>query len=312
MRGPVEAHRQRRASHRLGAVLLGVAPLGRHRLQPAPQQGVVVGVAERGARVQQAQADVGRPVAHPEDPAVPGQQPVAVPQVEPGFQVVIVMPRAPVIRPDRDAERAVVALAQAHRHRQPRRVAVRGHHDSRVVGALGLVVLARQHPGDPAGALVEDGAGHGDALEQLRAGLLRAAGQRLVQVMARPDQAEAGVARQFGPGQFHPLARADDAQALVPDPAVLLADADAHADEGLDRARGEPVAADLLPGEPGLLEHQDVKPRLRQVKGGRRAGGPGADHDDVRLVSGRPRPGREASATGLGFGGSVFGHLVRS
>src|ERR1019366_9186778 len=83
---------------------------------------------------------------------------------------------------------------------------------------------SRRDPGDLAGALVDDRAGHGDVFEQFGACLLGPAGQRLVQVVAGPDQPVAGVAGQLGPGQFQPPARADDAQALVPHPAVLLAD----------------------------------------------------------------------------------------
>src|SRR6202042_3035924 len=167
-------------------------------------------------------------------------------------------------------------------------------------------------PADPAGALVQDGAGHGDALEQPRAGFLRAAGQRLVHVMTGPDQAVTGIAGQLGPGQLQPLARADDPQALVAHPAVLLADADAHADQGLDRPRGQAVAADLLPREPRLLEQQHVESGLRQVEGGRGAGGPGADDDDVRLVGRRPPGGTTRPCARAGFGESVLGHLIRS
>ena len=48
-----------------------------------------------------------------------------------------------------------------------------------------------------------------------------------------------------------------------------------------DRARGQPVAADLLARERGLLQQQDVEPGLREVVRGGRAGGTGADDDDV-------------------------------
>ncbi len=95
---------------------------------------------------------------------------------------------------------------------------------------------------------------------------------------------------------------ADDAQALVAQPAGLLADVDAHGDQGLDRARGQPVAADLLARERGLLQQQHVEPGLRQVEGGGRAGRPGADDDDVGFI------GRWL----IRSGGSVFGHLIRS
>ena len=69
--------------------------------------------------VQQAEAHVAGAVAHAEDPAVAGQQPVAVPEIQPRLQVVVVVPGAGVVGAHRDAERPVVPLAQPHRHRQP-------------------------------------------------------------------------------------------------------------------------------------------------------------------------------------------------
>ena len=278
-----------------------------HARQPLAQQGVIVGVPERGAGVQQPQPDVGRPVAHAEDPAVPRQQPVAVPQVEPGLQVVVVVPRAGVVGPHRDAERPVVPLAQPHGHRQAGGVAVRRDDDPGPVGLIAVGLFCHD-AGDAVGALVEHGAGHGDALEQPGAGLLGPAGEHLVQVGPGPDQAVPRVAGQLGPGQFQPLARADDAQALVADPAVLLADADAHGHQRPDPARGQAVPAHLLPRERGLLQHQDVKPGLGQVKGGRRTSRPGADHDDVGVVGAAGRPARVGSVAGLDDGGNVLGH----
>jgi len=175
--------------------------------------------------------------------------------------------------------------------------------DPSPVAAIPLAVRGFGHDtSDPPAALVQHRAGHRDALEQPRAGLLGPAGQRLVQVVPGADQAVAGIAGQLGPGQFQPLACADDAQALVAHPAVLLADADAHADQGLYRARGQPVAADLLPREPGFLQQQHVQPGLRQVESGGGAGWPGAHDDDVGFVSRWMVRG----------GGSVLGHLIKS
>ena len=74
---------------------------------------------------------------------------------------------------------------------------------------------------------------------------------------------------------------ADDAQALVADPAVLLGRRDAQGDQLPDGARRQAVAADLLAGEVRLLEEQDVQPAHGEVGGGRRPAWAGADDDDI-------------------------------
>ncbi len=54
--------------------------------------------------------------------------------------------------------------------------------------------------------------------------------------------------------------------------------------EGVELAQGgggQPVAADLLPGEPGLVDDQGVDPGTRQGGGGGRARRPGPDHQDL-------------------------------
>jgi hypothetical protein len=145
---------------------------------------------------------------------------------------------------------------------------------------IGLPGGAGLHAEDAA-IVAEDGAGHGDTFGQPGAGLLRGAGQRLVEVEPAPDQAVPGVAGQLGPGQLEPDPAADDAQPLVPHPAVLLADGHAHADQGPDGTRGQPVTADFLPRERGLLQHQHVDPGAGQVARSGRTGWPGPDHDDV-------------------------------
>ena len=81
------------------------------------------------------------------------------------------------------------------------------------------------------------------------------------------------------------LAAADDAQPLVVEPAGLLADVDAHLDQGAGAARGEAVAADLLAGERRLLEKQDVEAGESQPVGGTAPGRSGADDDDVGIVA---------------------------
>src|SRR6266496_1533558 len=133
--------------------------------------------------------------------------------------------------------------------------------------------------------LVQQRAGDVDAFQQPGAGLLRVPGQDLVEVEPGPHQPETGVAGQVRPGNLDPAAAADDPQALVPQPAVPLADRHAHGGQRLDRPRGEAVAADLLPGEPGLLQYQHVQPGGGQVEGHRRAGRAGPDDDDVGGVA---------------------------
>src|SRR3984957_8044462 len=140
-------------------------------------------------------------------------------------------------------------------------------------------------------------AGDRRALEQLRTSGLRAAGQLLVKRGAGTHKPVAGVTAQLGPVKLEAHAAADHPQALVAQPAGLFADVDAERDEGLDRARGEAVAAHLVPREPGLLEQQHVKAGLRQVVGGRGAGGTGADDYHVGVVI---------------PDGYVLGHLIRS
>ena len=83
----------------------------------------------------------------------------------------------------------------------------------------------------------------------------------------------------------------------------------AHADQGLDRARGEAVAADLFPREAGLLQDQHVHPGPGQVAGRGRAGRPGPHHDHVGFLGGRG-PGRGGSRGG-GQGGSWAGGGAR-
>src|ERR1700722_2723693 len=140
-------------------------------------------------------------------------------------------------------------------------------------------------------------AGDRRALEQLRTSGLRAAGQLLVKRGASAHQAVAGVTAQLGPVKLEAHAAADHPQALVAQPAGLFADVDAERDEGLDRARREPVAAHLVSRKPGLLDQQHAKASLRQIVGGRRARRAGADDYHVGVVI---------------PDGYVLGHLIRS
>ena len=112
----------------------------------------------------------------------------------------------------------------------------------------------------------------------------RPLGEQVVEVQPGADQAVVGEAGQLGPVQLEPDPAADDPQALVVQPAGLGRGVDAHPDQLLDRARGQPVAADLLPRELGLLQQQHPYAVPGQVVRGRRATGTGADDDDVGVV----------------------------
>ena len=247
---------------------------------------------ERRRGVEDAEPDVGGAVADAEDPAVAGKQRaltgLAVPELEPRLQPVVVVARARVVGADRNAERPVVALLQPHRKAEPGRVAVGGDHDrgteGDLVADLAAVVVDRlgADADDAAGGLVEDRAGDGSALVQPGAVLLRMPGQDVVEVEPGAHQAVVGVVGEVGPRHLEAMPTADDPQALVLDPARLV-EVDAHPDELAHRARGQSVAADLLARERGLLEQQDVDARLGEIARRGRATRTGADDDDVGL-----------------------------
>ena len=266
-------------------VLLGEPPLLGQRLAPGAQHGAVV--RARGVRlVQDPQPDVGRPVAHAEHPAVAGEQPVlgagAVPELEVGLEEVVVAAGTGVVAADRDPQRPVVALADPAGERGPRPDAVARDDQRRGVrGRLALRAPAGRHAHDAAGALVGHGAGDGDPLLDPRTRGPGVVGEHLVEVATRPDEPVGREARQLGPGQLDRQPAAEDPQALVVQPAGLLAGVDAEVDQLLDRPRGEAVPAHLLAGELRLLEHEHVEPGPREVGRRRGAGGAGADDDDV-------------------------------
>ena len=125
------------------------------------------------------------------------------------------------------------------------------------------------------------------------------AGQNLVEVLAAPDQAVGRVVAELGPRDFETVPAADDAQALVVQPAVLRRSVDLHVVQLLDRAWGQAIAADLLAGEGRLLEHEDVEALSCEVIGSGRACRPSANDDDIGVPRG-----------GAGSGGSVSRHVT--
>ncbi|MNW56559.1 hypothetical protein D3C74_342840 [compost metagenome] len=207
-----------------------------------------------------------------------------------GLHPGVVVARGLEVGPHRDAHGAVLALLEPQGEREAGRDAVRGDDD----GGAQLVLVARAAPvlveracrdtHDAARALVEQGARHVGALEQLGARALRVLGERLVEVHARAGEPVGRVGLELGPGQLPRASARDDAQALVADPAVLGAGGDAHAHELADGPRGQPVAADLVAREGGLLEEEDVQARRGAVVRGRGPCWARTDDDDVRII----------------------------
>jgi hypothetical protein len=133
------------------------------------------------------------------------------------------------------------------------------------------------HAGDPA-RVVEQRAGDGDLLDQPGAGDDRVRGEPGVEVAPAAHQAVARPAVQRRPVDLGHLAAAGDPQPPVADPAGGV---DAQVVERLDRAGGQPVAADLLAGQPGLLQDDDVEAGAGEVPRGRGARRTGTDDDHV-------------------------------
>ena len=200
-----------------------------------------------------------------------------------------------VVGADRDPHGAVLPALETERDGQPGGDAVGSDHDGGGVG-LDIADLATlvvdglgRDAHDAAGALVEDGSRDRRTLHEPGARLLGVPGEDLVEVGPGADHAVGRERREVGPRQLEPVTGADD-----PQPEVLLpargVEVDAHGDQLTDRARGEPVAADLVAGEGRLLEKQDVDACVGEVVRRTRARRPGADDDDVGVprVSGRP------------------------
>ena len=140
---------------------------------------------------------------------------------------------------------------------------------------------------------------------------LRVRGEQGVELAARggPGCSPAS-ASSVRPVDLDDLAAAGDAQALVPHPAGRRRGVDAHVVERLDAARGQPVAADLLARERGLLQDDDVETgrapatRRRWSRRGRR-------RRRSRRRSGR-RSRRRTSVIGTAPPPVVRGELVKS
>ena len=198
------------------------------------------------------------------------------------------MARARVVGADGDPHGTVVALGPLHRKTQAARVAVCGH-DKRSAElqrrssgiAAGLVHGLGPDTDDGSGALIQDRAGHVGGLAQARTVLDRVLGQDVVEVLPGANQAVWREAGQVRPGKLEAHAAADDAKAVILDPAILLGGRDSESDQLADGAGRQTVAADLLARKSALLQQQDVQPGHRQIRRCRRSARTGADDDDI-------------------------------
>jgi hypothetical protein len=183
-----------------------------------------------------------------------------------------------------------VALGETETGREPCGHAVRGDDDRGAVGDLVTAAAAVRvdRPGrdadDTARALVEHRAGDVGALEQLGACGTGVLDECVVEAHARACEPVRGVARQLRPGQLEAVSATHDAQTLVADPAVALAERHAHRDELLDRAGRQAVAADLVPRERRLVEEQHVEASRRAVIRRARSCRASTDDDDISVI----------------------------
>jgi len=107
-------------------------------------------------------------------------------------------------------------------------------------------------------------------------------GEELVEVGAGTYEAVVREVIELGPRHLERLdASSVDAKALVAQPSGFGGGVDAELDELAGRPRRQAISADLLAGEVGLLEDEDVEAGTGQVRGGGGATGASADDDDI-------------------------------
>ena len=171
--------------------------------------------------------------------------------------------------------------------------------DRRSRGTTPGIDRLRADAGHPAGSLVHRRLEDLRALDEPGAGGGGVPGQDLVELQAGADQPEAGEALQLGPGQLVGAAVGEDPQPVVARPSPLRGDVDPHVDERAHRARGQPVAADLVAGELRLLQQQHVAAGGGQAMRRRRPRRAGTDDDDVGVALGSGHRGAPRSGRGL-------------
>ena len=309
MRGAVEAHGQRGATDFAHLVVRGEAPVGGHAGGPFAQHLLVVQLAEVLRGVQDAQAHVGGAVADAEHPAVAGQElAVAAGKLEPAFHPVVVVPRRGEVGPHSHAERPVVALPM------PSETAVRVEFPSaaRTTSALKSRVSPVLRPESSSSAA--------------RTPVTRPSSERSASVTlwrssttAPADWAcRASCSSKPSRVRISPYcgksATSGQGSSIVRPPAIrrrplfrrqpsVSGCGESQLLDLADRARGESVAADLLAGKAGFLQHRDVNAGFGKVVGG---GGSGRARPDDQYIHSRDRlsagPGDVAAQLGHGSG----------
>ena len=287
----VEGHGNRGALH-LGDRRIGVeAPALGAVADPAVEQRAVVELGRGAVGAQRAEADVRRAVAQREDPAVAGQQVGlalrTVPDLEMALHPLLVVTRGLEIGAHGDAHGALVHALDAESERDACAHAVSSDHQRSGVGDLVahlaplLVRLLRGDAGDTAGALVAHGAGHEPAFAHIGSRRARVLGELVVEARAGQRQPVAGEGVLLVPGELQAVAAAHHAQTPVGDPALLTGGGQSDQLELAHRSWGQAVAADLLAGEAGLLEGDDIEALLGQIVRGGGAARPGTHHDHI-------------------------------
>ena len=236
-------------------------------------------------RRQEPDPDVDRPVAHREDPAVPGEGVApAVPQVEMALDPRLVVAGRPVVPPDRHPQGVAAAPGRPQRPAEP---PVGPVGDEEIAGPDGLrraAVLPLDHRPDHE-AVLEQGLESLRGRPEGRPRLDGLVGHHLVEIAAGHDVAVGRIVGMGGPLQ---LQRQAVGHRPEPDEAVVLLEppVEAHLVQLADGPGRQPVTAGLLPGKALLLEKNDVVARLGQPVGRRGAGRAPAHHHDVEFPGG--------------------------
>ena len=145
LRRAVHAHRKRTGEHpAVGGLLGDPALLGKH-LRERVEQSRSRDVLEVPERAEQAGAEVHAAVGHREEPAVAGEEHVALPQVEPGLEPRTAEVGRAVVATGGDAEGAGLVAADAGGSREAARGAVRRDREPRV-DLGGLAHPCRRRP----------------------------------------------------------------------------------------------------------------------------------------------------------------------
>ena len=265
------------------------APLGGHPGGPFAEDLLVVQLAEFLGGVQDAQAHVGGAVADAEHPAVAGQQfAVAAGELQPAFHPVVVVARAGEVGAHGDAQRPVVALLQAQGHGRARRVSVRGEDD--VGGEVARLPVLRPDSSRSAARtpVTRPSSERSASVTLCRSSTTApAAWACRASSSSKPSRVRirpyCGKSDTSGQGSSMVRPPAISRRPLFRRQPPVFGVRQAELLDLADRARGEPVAADLFAREAGFFQHRDVDAGLGEVVGG---GGPGRAPPDDQYIHG--------------------------